>query len=58
MMDVIEVLIELVIGMIAWKTCGIDFPTICFFINISIRLYKGFKKILKITIRFFKSTPD
>lgn len=58
MMEVIEVFVELVIGLIAWKTCGIDFPTICYFIGTAFRLYRGFKKILKITIRYLKRTPD
>ncbi len=50
MMDVIKVFVVLVIGLIAWKTSKIDFLTICFYIDITITLYIGIIKILKITI--------
>lgn len=56
MMEVIKVFVVVVIGLIAWRTTGIDFPTICFYIDIAITLYNGFIKIRKITIR--KSTFD
>jgi hypothetical protein len=56
MLEVIKVFVVVVIGFIAWRTTGIDFPTICFYIDIAITLYNGFIKIRKITIR--KSTFD
>jgi hypothetical protein len=56
MLEVIKVSVVVVIGLIGWKTCNIDFPTLCFYIDIAITLYNGFIKIRKITIR--KSTFD
>lgn len=57
-MEVIKVFIVFVIALIGWKTSGIDFLTMCFYIDSAITLYIGFSKILKITIRFIKSTFD
>lgn len=53
-MEVIKVCIVLIISLIAWKISGFDFLAMCFYLEISIALYKGFFKILKITIRLIK----
>lgn len=51
MMEVIKVFVVVVIGLIAWKTTeNVDFPTLCFYIDMAITLYIGLIKILEITI--------
>lgn len=49
-MDVIKIFVVLVIGLLGWKVSNIDFPTLCFYLDIAITLYVEFLKILKITI--------
>lgn len=43
-MEVIKVCIVLIISLIAWKISGFDFLAMCFYLEISIALYKGFLK--------------